>query len=72
MYPDQNRVRSNRVTLRLDQYEHDLLVALANYQGEQLSTLLRDMVLREAQQVLTAPPAGAPAVGDGVGVVAAA
>ena len=30
MYPDQNRVRTNRVTLRLDQYEHELLVALAN------------------------------------------
>lgn len=53
MYPDPARVRSQKVTLRLDQYEHKLLQALAEYQGEQLSTLLREMVLREAQQVLT-------------------
>ncbi|MBK1711283.1 hypothetical protein [Rubrivivax gelatinosus] len=54
MYPDPKRVRDNRVTLRLDDYEHDLLTALANYQGEQLSTLLRELVMREAQQVLAA------------------
>lgn len=52
MYPDPARIRSQKVTLRLDQYEHKLLQALAEYQGEQLSTLLRQMVMREAQQVL--------------------
>lgn len=72
MYPDQNRVRTNRVTLRLDQYEHELLVALANYQGEQLSTLLRDMVIFQAQKVLAAPPEGAPAMGDGTSMAGAA
>ena len=72
MYPDQNRVRTNRVTLRLDQYEHELLVALANYQGEQLSTLLRDMVILQAQKVLAAPTEGAPALDDGASMAGAA
>ena len=72
MYPDQNRVRTNWVTLRLDQYEHELLVALANYQGEQLSTLLRDMVIFQAQKVLAAPPEGAQAMGDGTSMAGAA
>jgi len=52
-YPDPKRVRDHRLTLRLDDYEHELVQALANYQGEPLSTLLRDMVVREAQQFLT-------------------
>lgn len=52
MYPDPSRVRTHKVTLRLDQYEHKLVTALAEYQGEQLSTLLRQMALREASQVL--------------------
>ena len=54
MYPDPNRVRTAKVTVRLDQYEHKLLQALAEYQGEQLSTLLRTMLLREAQTVVQA------------------
>lgn len=52
MYPDPKRIRQNRLTIRLDDYEHELLQALANYQGEQLATLLREMVMREARQVL--------------------
>lgn len=34
MYPDPKRVRDNRITLRLDDYEFDLIKALANYQGD--------------------------------------
>lgn len=52
MYPDPKRIRKNRLTLRFDDYEHDLITALANYQGEQPSTLLRQLVLREAAAVL--------------------
>ena len=52
MYPDTKRIRSNRLTLRFDDYEHDLIQALANYQGEQPSTLLRQLVLREAAAAL--------------------
>ena len=52
MYPDTKRIRTNRLTLRFDDYEHDLIKALANYQGEQPSTLLRQLVLREAAAAL--------------------
>lgn len=52
MYPDRKRVRQHRLTVRVDDYEMDLLNAMANYQGEQLSTLLRELLMREAQQVL--------------------
>jgi hypothetical protein len=34
MYPDQKRLRDNRVTVRFDDYEHDLITALANYQND--------------------------------------
>ena len=54
MYPDPKRVRAHKVSVCLDAYEHNLLRALAEYQGEQLSVLLRDLVVREAQQVLAA------------------
>lgn len=52
MYADPKRIRENRITIRLDGYEHDLLQALANYQGEQLATLMREMVMREARLLL--------------------
>ena len=52
MYPDPKRVRDNRITLCLDDYEHALLLALANYQGEQLGKLLRTLAMRQAQQLL--------------------
>lgn len=52
MYPDPKRVRSNRITLRFDDYEHDLIRALANYQGEPAATLLHQVVMREALAVL--------------------
>ncbi|SFO51342.1 hypothetical protein SAMN05216567_10120 [Variovorax sp. OK605] len=52
MYPDPKRIRTNRYTIRLDDYEDGLVNAMATYQGEQLSTLLRELALREARQVL--------------------
>ncbi len=52
MYQDNKRVKDNRITIRLDSYEHDLLQALANYQGEQLATLLREMIMREARLLI--------------------
>ena len=54
MYPDPKRVRDNRITVRLDDYEHDLIVALANYQGEQPSTIVRQLIMREALEMLGA------------------
>ena len=52
MYPDPKRVRDNRHTLRLDDYEEDVIRAVANYQGEQFSTMLRQMAVREAVRCL--------------------
>lgn len=52
MYADPKRVRDNRVTVRLDDYEHELIKALANYQGEQPASLMRQLIMREAANVL--------------------
>ena len=73
MYPDPNRVRAHKVSVCLDAYEHNLLRALAEFQGEQLSVLLRELVVREAQQVLgAAAPGGEPMVTMPASVVALA
>jgi hypothetical protein len=50
MYADPKRVRGNRITINLDDYEHKLVIALADYQGEQPAALVRELVMREAQQ----------------------
>lgn len=61
MYPDPKRVRDNRITLRFDDYEHDLIRALANYQGEELAALLRGLVMREALALMSpTTPAASP------------
>ncbi|HGF4012264.1 TPA: hypothetical protein ACT5CR_002054 [Burkholderia cenocepacia] len=52
MYPDPKRIRNNKHTVRFDDYEQAVLTALANYQGEQLAVLIRDIVMREATAVL--------------------
>jgi hypothetical protein len=52
MYPDAKRVKNNRVTLRFDDYENQLILAMANYQGQQPATLLRELIMREAAAVL--------------------
>lgn len=54
MYPDPKRVRNHRIMLRLDDYEHDLVAALANYQGESLATIARIIIMREAAALLAA------------------
>ncbi|WP_176025581.1 hypothetical protein [Burkholderia vietnamiensis] len=52
MYPDPKRIRNNKTTVRFDDYEQAVLTALANYQGEQLAVLIREIVMREATAVL--------------------
>ena len=52
MYPDAKRIRSHRVMLRLDDYEHQLVSSIANYQGEELAVLVRQIVMREALAVI--------------------
>nr|WP_241820817.1 hypothetical protein [Herbaspirillum sp. C7C8] len=52
MYQDPKRVRQHRHMLRLDDYEQKLVESLAAYQGEQVSTLLRELALRQAAAIL--------------------
>lgn len=52
MYADAKRIRINRVTVRLDEYENNLVRALADYQGEQPSVLIRQLLIKEAASVL--------------------
>ncbi|MFX1735424.1 hypothetical protein PXJ20_02240 [Paraburkholderia sp. A1RI_3L] len=52
MYPDPKRVRAHKHTIRFDDYEQAVLTALANYQGEQLAVMIREIVMREATAVL--------------------
>jgi len=52
MYPDPKRIRQHRVMLRLDDYEHALVESLAHYQGEAVSTILRQLALRQAAALL--------------------
>lgn len=51
-YPDPNRVRANRHTVSLDKYENDLITALANYKGDEIAVLLRNLAVAEARQFL--------------------
>lgn len=53
-FADPNRVRNLRLTVRLDQYEWDLLQAMANFQGEQLSTQAREVMVKEAESFVAA------------------
>ena len=57
MYPDAKRIRSHRVMLRLDDYEHQLVSSLANYQGEELAVMVRQIVMREAVAVVASDEA---------------
>lgn len=52
MYPDPNRVRQNRHMVRLDAYEQAIVEALANYQGEAVSTVIRQLAMRKAEELL--------------------
>lgn len=53
-FADPNLVRNLRLTVRLHQYEWDLLQAMANFQGEQMSTLGRVVMVKEAECFLAA------------------
>lgn len=48
MYADKKRIKANKLMLRFDDYEFELINAMAAYQGEQPSVFLRELVLREA------------------------
>ena len=54
MYPDAKRIRKHTVMLRLDDYEHQLVSSIADYQGEELAVLVRQIVMREALAAIAA------------------
>jgi len=51
MYPDPKRVKDNRVMVRFDDYEYERLQRLSNLTGEQFSTMARDMLMRQADEM---------------------
>lgn len=55
MYADPSLIRENRMTIRLNDKEHGLIIALANYLDKQPATLLREMVMQEATQIIADP-----------------
>ncbi|MDP2127224.1 MAG: hypothetical protein Q8K97_07580 [Pseudohongiella sp.] len=56
MYQDPKRIRQNRVSINLDDYEAALIQALVDYTGTERATLIRDMVVAQAQAVLMPTP----------------
>ena len=52
MYQDPKRIRSNKATVCLDQYESGVITALANYLGVPKAEVMRQMLMKEARDVL--------------------
>ncbi|MGB5835289.1 MAG: hypothetical protein WBG92_25335 [Thiohalocapsa sp.] len=53
-YRDVTRIRCHEVKLRLSEREFALLDAYADLSGGQLATLVRELALQQARQVLQA------------------
>jgi len=51
MYQDPKRIRT-KATVYLDQYEADVITALANYLGVPKAEVMRQMMMKEAREVL--------------------
>lgn len=58
MYQDPKRIRSCKATVYLDQYESDVITALANYLGVPKAEVMRHMLMKEAREVLGVDLAG--------------
>ena len=56
MYQDPKRIR-NKTTVYLDQYETDVITALANYLGVPRAEIMRQMLMKEAREALGIDPA---------------
>ncbi|MCT6719456.1 hypothetical protein [Acidovorax sp. K2F] len=61
MYADPALIRKNFVKLSLSDREAALIDAMCAYTGEQKATLLRDMVLKQAEMVLHSANSAFPA-----------
>ncbi len=53
MFADPKLVRSNRITISLNQYEYALIEALGNYTGREQAPLVRDLALQGALEVVS-------------------
>ncbi|RCV89702.1 ribbon-helix-helix protein, CopG family [Billgrantia montanilacus] len=56
MYQDPKRVRTNKATVYLDEYEDAIITALANYLGVSKAEVMRQMMMKEAQETLGLDP----------------
>lgn len=52
MYTDPTRIRGHVVKVRLNDEEAKLIQALTDFTGEQKATLIRDLVLERAMEIL--------------------
>ncbi|WP_110675936.1 hypothetical protein [Salinicola sp. RZ23] len=52
MHQDSKRLKAHRTGINLDEYEDNLIDALVDYTGIEKATLLRQMVMREALEML--------------------
>lgn len=52
MYQDQKRIRKNRVSINLDDYEAALIQALVDYTGADRAALVRQMLIAQAELAL--------------------
>ncbi|MCC5882500.1 MAG: hypothetical protein JJU25_07680 [Halomonas sp.] len=57
MYQDPKRVRTKK-TVYLDEYEDGVIVALSNYLGVPKAEVMREMMMKEAREVLGVDLAG--------------
>ncbi|MEH6564589.1 MAG: hypothetical protein V7756_04605 [Halopseudomonas sp.] len=56
MYADPKRIKKHRATLNLDDYELALIEALVAYTGLDRATVLRQLAMAEARDLLLAEP----------------
>ncbi|MBB5320452.1 ribbon-helix-helix protein, CopG family [Marinobacter oulmenensis] len=52
MYQDPKRIRKNRVSINLDDYEAALINALVDYTGTDRAGLIRQMLIAQAESAL--------------------
>lgn len=52
MYRDNRRLKAHRTGINLDEFEDNLIEALAAYTGVEKATLMREMVMRAAMDML--------------------
>lgn len=65
MYQDPKRIRKNRVSINLDDYEAALIQALVDYTGSDRACLLRQMLIAQAETALLPTGSSMPVARNG-------